>query len=235
MVGESVAIDDTILWPSPFVWRRSVASTKLLVPLAAAVLVLAGCGEDPPTGAGEAEAQPTMAEPTDPLLPMEEGVEGPMAAADCVNGWTVPDDPEQRELPFHVIRRTMQVDGEFEIVEMRYFEGPESPPSDKGYAQRIDRWYVKAHLKSDPRFRGRWLIEERTYGSGVAAVAPWGSEGFESPDWVGFQYEGAGAERRRYPGLPGKWAGTPYDFVTGEGAFDFPGLPAAVRGCLAGT
>ena len=186
-------------------------------------------------------AEPTRRGPSPADAPVDEGVEAPTANLACVNGWTEPTDPEQRELPFHVIRRTIQVDGEFEIDEMRYFEGPESPPSTKGYLLRVDRWDVKASLQGDPRFRGRWLVEERAFGSGVAAVAPYRSRGFASPDWIGFQYEGEDAERAKYPGLPGKWAGRPYDFVTGrdletdERVFNFPGLPPELAGCLEGT
>jgi hypothetical protein len=203
-------------------------------------MLMTACADRAPDGGDTArespQAQPSAeaeASPTEPAA--EEGGEAPSATA-CVNGWTVPEDPEQSELPFHVIRRTLNVDGEFDVEELRYFEGPESPPSDKGYLLRVDRWYVKAALEADPSFRGRWLIEERTFGSGLVAVAPFDSQGFESPDWVGFLLEeGSDEERQRYPDLPGKWAGTAYDFVTGEGAFDFPGLPAEVIGCLQGT
>jgi hypothetical protein len=198
---------------------------------------LSACGDDGP----EPKPPPAQVQPSPAASALDEGVEAPTATVACVNGWLEPTDPEQRELPFHVIRRTMNVDGEFDTVEMRYFEGPESPPSTKGYLQRVDRWYVKASLKSDLSFRGRWLIEERAFGSAVAAVAPFESEGFVSPDWIGFQYEGEDAKRMRYPGLPGKWAGIPYDFVTGrdpqtgERVFSFPGLPPSVSGCLEGT
>ncbi|MGH2687081.1 MAG: hypothetical protein ACRDJP_16575 [Actinomycetota bacterium] len=206
-----------------------------------AALVVGGCSNEP-TPAGDRGRSPAANE--DDAMPSEspvgEGVEVPTSTA-CVNGWVVPDDPEQRELPFHVIRRTQRVDGEFDVVEMRYFEGPESPPSTKGYLQVVDRWYVKARLQGDPSFRGRWLIEERSFGSGVVAVAPFGSEGFSSPDWVGFQYETSDPSLQRHPGLPGRWAGRPYDFVagtdmeTGEPVFRFAGLPPEVAGCLEGT
>ena len=202
-------------------------------------LLMAAC-DDGSTGGETAGASPSpqaSAEPqASPDAVADEGGEVPTETA-CVNGWTVPEDPEQYELPFHVIRRTLKVDGEFEVDELRYFEGPESPPSDKGYLLRVDRWYVKAALEGDPAFQGRWLIEERAFGSGLAAAAPYDSQGFASPDWVGFLLEeGASDERRRkVPELSGKWAGTAYDFVTGEGAFDFPGLPAEVIGCLEGT
>ncbi len=203
------------------------------------LVVLSSCnGEEQPR---QGTPQPTRQGPSPAEAPVDEGVEAPTASVACVNGWIDPTDAEQRELPFHVIRRTMRVDGEFEVDEIRYFEGPESPPSTKGYLLRVDRWYVKASLSDDARFRGRWLIEERAFGSGVAAVAPYRSRGFASPDWVGFQYEGEDAVRVRYPGLPGKWAGRPYDFVTGrdletgDRIFNFPGLPPELAGCLEGT
>jgi hypothetical protein len=203
-----------------------------------AAMVAAACAGAQPESGGGPERPPAGQSPVpaegSPSPIADEGVEAPSEVA-CISGWVEPTDPEQRELPYHVIRRTVGVDGEFHTVEMRYFEGPESPPSDKGYAQVIDRWYVKAYLESDPSFRARWLIEERFFGSAVVAVAPFQTHGFESPDWIGFQYEGPDNERRRYPGIPGRWVGSSYDFVTGEGAFDFPGLPPEVAGCLEGT
>jgi hypothetical protein len=220
----------------------TVTSPKALARLmmVAACVVVAACADQTTGGeaaGGTPSPQATVepeASPTGAVA--EEGGEAPTETA-CVNGWTVPEDPEQYELPFHVIRRTLKVDGDFDVDELRYFEGPESPPSDKGYLLRVDRWYVKATLATDPAFRGRWLIEERAFGSGLAAAAPYDSQGFASPDWVGFLLEEGASDdrRRRHPGLPGKWAGTAYDFVTGEGAFNFPGLPAEVIGCLEGT
>lgn len=210
----------------------NVAACLLLV-------VLTACSGEPREP--EVRTSPTRQSPSPAGSPLGGGVEAPTATQACVSGWIEPTDPEQRELPFHVIRRTMKVDGEFDVDEIRYFEGPESPPSTKGYLLRVDRWYVKAALQGKRSFRGRWLIEERAFGSGVVAVAPYDSEGFTSPDWVGFQYEGEDAKRVRYPELPGKWGGIPYDFVTGrdpetgEKVFNFPGLPAEVSGCLTGT
>ena len=212
--------------------------TPLTLVGAVLLVALAACGDEPaaPPAAPAMPRQPSPAE-----SPIEGGVEAPTATLSCVNGYYEPTEPEQRELPFHVIRRTMKVDGEFDLDEMRYFEGPESPPSTKGYLLRVDRWYVKASLRGEPSFSGRWLVEERAFGSAVVAVAPYESQGFTSPDWIGFQYEGEDAKRVRYPDLPGKWAGLPYDFVTGhdletgERIFNFPGLPPAVIGCLEGT
>ena len=210
----------------------TVAACLLLVALSA-------CNGDP--AEPEAQASPTRPSPSAAAPPLDEGVEASTATQACANGWIEPTDPEQRELPFHVIRRTMKVDGEFDVDEIRYFEGPESPPSTKGYLLRVDRWYVKAALQGKRSFRGRWLVEERAFGSAIVAAAPYESEGFTSPDWIGFQYEGEDEQRVRHPGLPGKWAGIPYDFVTGrdpetgEKVFNFPGLGTEVTGCLTGT
>ena len=118
------------------------------------------------------------------------------------------------------------------IVEMRYFTGPESPPSEKGYIATIERWYVKLYTEADLRFQGRFLVESREFGDGVAAVAPYDTEGYRSPDWSGFQWNAADLEPRAYPGLPGAWSGIRYDFVKGGAGLDIPGLPAEVRGCL---
>jgi hypothetical protein len=118
---------------------------------------------------------------------------------------------------------------------MRYFVGPESPPSDKGYIRTIERWYVKLYATSDPAYQGRFIVESRVFGAGVAAVAAYDTEGFRSPDWVGFQWGAADIEPKGYPGLPGTWRGLPYDFVRGGEGLAIPGLPAEVGGCLEGT
>jgi hypothetical protein len=120
-------------------------------------------------------------------------------------------------------------------VDLRFFEGPESPPSDKGYLLDIRRWYVKAFAKHDLSFQGRFLVESRTFGTGLVAVAPYDSNGFRSPDWVGFQFDSGDLEARVYPGLPGSWAGVPYDFVSGGEGLQIPGLPDEVVGCLSAS
>jgi hypothetical protein len=155
----------------------------------------------------------------------------------CVNGWVTPkrDTPDFLQ-PLGVIRRTSGVRGPLVVMDMRYFTGPESPVSDKGYLAIVERWYVRAYAKEDPAFQGRFLVEARRFGRGLSAVAPFDSNGFRSPDWIGFQFDSSDPERRTYPGLPGTWSGEPYDFVTGEGGdFAFPGLPETVAGCLDGT
>jgi len=127
------------------------------------------------------------------------------------------------------------VQGPLVVTDMRYFTGPESPPSQQGYLLEVDRWYIRLYAADDPSFRGRFIVEARRFGRGVAAVAPYDTHGFRSPDWIGFQYDSADTTRRAYPGLPGTWEGKPYDFVKGGGGLDFPGLPAEVVGCLDGT
>jgi hypothetical protein len=118
---------------------------------------------------------------------------------------------------------------------MRRFTGPESPPSDQGYALVVERWYIKLYAETDIAFQGRFLVEARTFGRGLAAVAPYDSSGFRSPEWVGFQFDSADTSRKRYPGLPGRWSGIAYDFVRGGAGLKIPGLPDEVSGCLDGT
>lgn len=216
---------------------------KLLAVVATALLLLSACGgEDTPDG-GEAASPPAVV-----TSPEEEASPAPRepdgftpasgAAGDgCENGWTRPEreDPLVREA-LRIIRRHMGVQGGFSLQDFRYFEGPESPPSVKEYILVVKRWYVKGHLKEDPSFRGRWLVEEREFGSGIAAVAPYDTSGLGSPDWVGIEYRER-MEPRSFEGLPGEWRGEPFDFVRGSEQPDIrvPGLPEEVRGCLAGT
>jgi hypothetical protein len=127
--------------------------------------------------------------------------------------------------PLTVIRNTQGVNGLFVIAEMRYFKGPDDPHISP-QESTVRRWYVKAYLQDDPSFRGRWLIEKRSVGEGVAAVAPYDTHGFQSADWVGFEGEGS---PQQYPGLPGMWAGVPYDYVNSGN------LPPEVAGCMSGT
>jgi hypothetical protein len=147
---------------------------------------------------------------------------------------TPPAGSERYLSPLGVIRRTTDVRGPLEIVDLRYFEGPESPPTDKGYLLVVQRWYVKLYARRDFSFAGRFLVEARRFGQGVAAVAPYDTSGFASPDWIGFQLT-ADPTPATYEGLPGAWAGLPYDFVEGGEGLTIPGLPDEVVGCLDGT
>ncbi len=156
------------------------------------------------------------------------------ATATCLGGWYTPAQGSALwNFPLGVIRRTSGEPGQFAVANMRYFAGPESPPSAQTYLAVVKRWYVKAYLRRDPAFQGRFLVEQRQFGSGVSAVAPWSTTGFRSPDWVGFQW--SNTPLKSYPGLPGEWRGSPYDFVKGGGGLNLPGLPSKVAGCMNGT
>lgn len=197
--------------------RRVVAGAMLLA------VLLAACTEgEPKDGATPPSSSPST------------GAEG--VAADCASGWSEPEPGTTRyRKPLGILRRYLRVRSELAVEDMRYFEGPESPPSEVGYLQVVKRWYVKAGLADDPGFHGRWLVEERYFGSGVVAAAPHDTHEFRSPDWMGFEVPSERRGRKTYEGLSGKYAGDPYDFVTGGDAFDFPGLPAEALGCLDGT
>jgi hypothetical protein len=176
---------------------------------------------------------PALASPTPPALPQSPPPTKGHPSATCVDGWKTPRSGSPLALrPLRIIGRTVRLPGEPVIVEMRYFTGPESPPSDKGYLKTIKRWYVKLYTETDLRFQGRFLVESRVFGDGVAAVAPYDTEGYRSPDWSGFQWNAADPEPRAYPGLPGRWSGIRYDFVKGGAGLQAPGLPAQVVGCL---
>ena len=127
----------------------------------------------------------------------------------------------------------MQVEGPWTVTEMRYFSGPDVPWILEPHYAVVEYWYVRAALVDDPSFGARWLLEQRTEAiRGVSAVARFDSVGYRSPDWTGFVGEG---EPTSYLGLPGQWAGIPYDFATGDGDSGQPGLPDEVVGCLSGT
>jgi hypothetical protein len=137
--------------------------------------------------------------------------------------------------PLGIIRRTSGIQGPLVVMDMRYFEGPESPPSEQGYLLEVQRWYVRLYAKDDPAFQGRFLVEARRFGRGLSAIAAFDTSGWSSPDWMGFQFDSADRTPRSYSGLPGTWEGVPYDFVKGGAGLQIPGLPAEVVGCLAGT
>jgi hypothetical protein len=211
-------------------------------------LLLVSCTDDEPDPSAASTISPTTAppvttvgeavdvSPTPPALPEEPPETSGLIAADCVNGWRTPGaGTGSFTSPLGVIRRATGVRGELVIVDMRMFEGPESPPSDKGYLENVQRWYVKLYAANDVAFQGRFLVEARTFGQGLAAVAPYDTNGFRSPDWIGFQFDSADEEARRYEGLPGEWAGVPYDFVNGGAGLEIPGLPDEVLGCLSAT
>ena len=175
--------------------------------------------------------------PTRPAVPDQPPATRGARSPTCVEGWrTPPPDTPMFTDPLGIIRRTSPVEGDFVVVDMRMFVGPESPPSpDKGYLQDITRWYIKLYVESDWSYAGRFIVESRLFGRGLAAVAPYGSKGFHSPAWTGFQWDAGDTQARAYPGLPGRWQGIAYDFVHGGAGLDIPGLPDDVVGCLDGT
>lgn len=220
--------------------RLSAATLTLAVALVAGACT--GDGEDvpvknttpPPVSPGEVPT--TTPSPTPPALPDEPPPTRGAAGLGCENGWVTPPERSPRYLqPLGIIRRATGVEGPLAVVDMRYFEGPESPPSDKGYLLVVQRWYVKLYAEDDLSFQGRFLLEARRFGRGLAAVAPYDTSGFRSPDWVGFQYESSDPETRFYEGLPGLWSGIAYDFVRGGEGLSIPGLPEQVAGCLDAT
>ena len=215
-------------------------------------------GDSPPddgfAAAPSAESPAESPTPSDEFTPSASVAPSPTRPADpepapktrgapsttCVEGWRTParDTPLFTD-PLGIVRRTAPVDGEFVVVDMRTFVGPESPPSvgdsAKGYLQDIRRWYIKLFVESDYSYAGRFIVESRVFGRGLSAVAPYDSKGFRSPDWTGFQWNSAETAAAAYPGLPGRWRGNPYDFVRGGAGLEIPGLPDEVRGCLEGT
>jgi len=228
--------------------RFSVATFTLIVALTTAACTADGGSSasgtphtPPPTRSAPVTpvdttslATPTPS-PSEPPVPAKAPPTHGASSASCVNGWvTPPTSSPKYTSPIGVIRRATGVRGPLEIVDMRYFEGPESPPSDAGYLLLVQRWYVKLFARKDYAFAGRFLVEARRFGQGLSAVAPYDSKGFTSPDWVGFQLS-ADATPKTYPGLPGRWTGIPYDFVKGGDGLMIPGLPKEVVGCLDGT
>jgi hypothetical protein len=227
--------------------RRFLAASLALALLAAA------CDDDgeptgdgfgsvrSPSAASETDAFTPSASvppsPTEPAVPDRPPATRGTPSPTCIEGWRTPrpGTPMFTD-PLGIIRRTSPVDGDFVVVDMRMFVGPESPPSpDKGYLQDITRWYIKLYVESDWSYAGRFIVESRLFGRGLAAVAPYDSTGFRSPAWTGFQWDSADTEARAYPGLPGLWKGIPYDFVRGGAGLEIPGLPDEVAGCLDGT
>lgn len=199
-------------------------------------MLAVGCATAPmPTVTPAPTGPPTpTASPSPTPSPARRTPDAGPPSADCIAGWHAPPPDSPFFLDgLELLTAELGLEALLEVVEMRYFSGPDVPWIIEPHYPIVQRWYIKARVLEDPLFAGRWLLEERTEQvRGVAAVAPFDSQGFESPDWVGFFGEGP---PREYPGLPGEWSGIPYDFVTGEGDSGQPGLPDEVIGCLSGT
>lgn len=145
----------------------------------------------------------------------------------CVNGWKEPaPGTALRKKPLDLLRQSQGLTKEFHVIDLRYFTGPDDANLAPGSKQQkpVERWYGQVVYTGKPDFLIRFLVVRREVGEGIAAIADYGTTGFQSPDWYGFDGEGG---KSAYPGLPGKWPGQPYDYVkAGE-------LPPQVRGCLA--
>jgi Protein kinase domain len=194
--------------------RRLVTVLVVLVLLGALLaggLLVAGRLGYGPDGA-RARSQQAGADPAQP------GSVSGQPASTCRTGWQVPAPQTPLRIePLDHIRAAMGVTGAFLVAEMRHFRGPDGSLW----------WYVKAIRQGDRSFQGRWLVVRRPGGARrIAAVAPYATEGLRSPDWRSFS---GGGDAQRRPGLPGSWRGRAVDFVAAGG------LPAEVRGCLAGT
>jgi hypothetical protein len=236
---------------------------KLVVPILA--LLLSGCAQPAsPTATPSRTASPTLAptasaspsppaspSPTLAPTPTPSPTPTPTAAptatpsptgtpaaaspsADCIHGWTSPAEGDaKRALGLTILANYMGLADQLVVDDLRYFRGPDPENILDPRYENLERWYIKAYLASDPTYAGRWLVEKRTKTVlGVSAVAPYDTTGWQSPDWSGFEGDGA---PRAIKGLPGKWGGIQYDFVTGNGDSGFPGLPDSQVGCLAGT
>lgn len=221
-------------------------SRRLAPHIVSMSLLLSACsgggGEDPSTvpPTSPPTVAPTTVPVAAPVAPPSPFATPPpthgAVAGDCVHGWVTPHEGTARFLePLGIIRRTTGVQGPLVVMDMRYFEGPESPPSEQGYLLSVQRWYIRLYAKDDPAFQGRFLVEARRFGRGLSAVAAFETSGWSSPDWTGFQFDSADTTTKAYPGLPGTWEGVPYDFVKGGAGLQIPGLPDEVVGCLDGT
>jgi hypothetical protein len=187
----------------------------------------------PITEAGTETSTPAASTTSSTAPGAELPPQGDHVAPDCVNGWNVPAPGTRvRVLPLDLMRRDMGVTGEFRVLEMRHFTGPEVPWIIQPRPPFVEWWYVKAHLVDEPEFRARWLVVYRSpVANGVTAIARFDTQGYQSPDWLGFIGEG---ELRTIEGPTGTWIGMDYDFLVGEDG-EKPGLPDEVVGCMDGT
>jgi len=114
------------------------------------------------------------------------------ASATCVNGWITPTPGTAlRKRPLDFIRRRLGLSSDdlFIVDEMRYFTGPEDVEI-SAPRRNVERWYVEAHLQSDPSVAGRWLVRSCNVGAGIFAEAPAGTVGFAAGTWTSHEEDG---------------------------------------------
>lgn len=210
------------------------AASPTADPTSAATASPTASPEPSPTEQTPEPAPTASTAPSPSPSPARTVASGGSPSGSCVEGWqSSPAGSFEHGEGLERLTLEMGLESELEMAELRYFTGPDVWWIIEPHYPVVQRWYVKGRLSTDPSFAGRWLIEQRSDEVwGIAAVAPFDSEGLSSPDWVGFFGEGP---PRVYEQLPGQWSGIPYDFVTGEGDGGFPGLPDEVVGCLEGT
>ena len=215
--------------------RRFIIRTAPILALTAVLVACTG-GSKASIPSPLATPPASTAPPTPPALPATAPPTAGASTDTCQGGWVTPTKGSSLwDRPLQLIAKTADERAPLTVVDMRTFTGPESPPDDKNYLQGIRRWYVKLYAKADPAFQGRFLVEQRRFGSGVVAVAPYDTSGFVSPNWVGFQFRSEDTDRLSYPGLPGMWEGKAYDFVDGGAGLNMHGLPSEMAGCMDGT
>jgi serine/threonine-protein kinase len=201
-------------------WQRSPVAVIGAVFLAVAVLSYLGVTAlRSASGNDRKPTATTVAAGIDTSQPG--ATEAGQKAASCVGGWTAPQTGEaKRTEPLNGMRAVLGKQGLFTLDPrdpMRYFRGGDG----------VERWYVKTvALQGDQSFAARWLVAKSQSGVAVTALAKPDTHGLKAPDWRSFA---PGPQRSSYPGLPGTWTGSPVDFVATAG------LPADVRGCLAGS
>ena len=192
----------------------------------AAVLLLAACREPAIERVPQDQyTPPSLSTTPSPTLTPSKALRVGKPTPSCVNGWKEPaPGTALRKLPLDLLRQSQGFDKEFHVVDLRYFTGPDDANKDAATKEKkVERWYGQVVYTGKPEFIIRFLAVRRSVGEGIVAIADYGTTGFASPDWYGFDGEGG---KSTYPGLPGKWPGQPYDYVqAGE-------LPPQVRGCL---
>lgn len=201
---------------------------KAYVILALALVAATGCRKTPTiqrVDPSRYSVSPTPTTPTPSPTPTPLRSEKPHQG--CVDGWTEPKPGTPlRTKPLDLLRAKAGVKGTFEVIDLRYFTGPDDTNLAPGSKQSkpVERWYGKVVLTTDRSFAVRFIAVRRDVGEGVVAIANYLTTDFTSGDWWGFDGESGSA---KYPDLPGTWPGTPYDYVKAHE------LPDEVVGCLA--